>query len=148
MCQKSREKTTAVVRVVILLLTIVDIFLQNYFRLSLHGIENQGISFGLGQGWGRAASVFAYVGVILWFVYDRWGSRRDNLAIFLMACGGLGNLVGRILWGSVWDYLCFSWLPFCFNLSDVLISLGVVSYILGVDGNRCFVRGQRHSGDQ
>jgi len=70
------------------------------------------------------------------------------LAIWLLAVGGMGNLVPRLIWSGVWDYIHVPILPFWFNLSDVLIVIGVISYILGVDGNCCFVRGQRDTGNK
>jgi len=118
-----------------------DIVLQNYFRLVSFGLENRGVSFGLGQEWGRVVSFLAYTAIILWYIYEKKWLKQDKLFLFLLALGGAGNLICRVVWGSVWDYISLPFLPFTFNLADVLICLGVVSYILGGDGNRSTFRG-------
>ena len=148
MRQKSREKAELIFRWAAILLLCADLFLQYFLRGLYIGLENKGVSFGWGQEWGSAVSFLAYILVVFWFIYEKWVVRKNNLFVFLMACGGLGNLLGRIWWGGVWDYICVSWLPFCFNLSDCLISLGVVSYILGGDGYRSTVRRQGDSGNK
>ena len=84
---------------------------------------------------------------LLRFEYKTRNDDVRNDGLLLIALGGIGNILSRLVWGGVWDYICFPFLPFCFNLSDVLISLGVVSYILGVNGNRSTLRGQRDTGN-
>lgn len=116
--------------------------LQSVFRMINFGLENRGVSFGLGQEIGKTISIFVFAVFIFWFGYEIYIKKRYLLSLYLIALGGAGNIVCRFIWGSVWDYVCFPILPFCFNLSDVLISLGVVSYILGVNGNRRTLRGQ------
>lgn len=118
---------------------IFDVIFQYYFRLKGIGVENYGVSFGVGKGTGTVISLLVVSILALWIVYEKVKRNRDHMALNLILIGGLGNLVCRLLWGSVWDYVCFSFMPFCFNLSDVLISIGVVSYILGDNGNRSSV---------
>ena len=129
-------------RVLAIAVVFLDIFLQNHFREVGIGVENRGVSFGMGPGWGSAVSFLAYCAVILWYVYEKRMTNKDRLFLFLLALGGAGNLICRVVWGGVWDYISLPFLPFTFNLADVLISLGVVSYILGSNGNRSALRGQ------
>ncbi len=129
-------------------LLILDIVLQFIFRRSQLGLENRGVSFGFGQGFGNVISFVVVLIFISCFVYETIVKKRFSLYLWLLALGGAGNVFARIVWGSVWDYICLPILPFCFNLSDVLISLGVVSYILGVNGNRDTLRGRRHDSDK
>ena len=141
MRQKSGEKTQ-LVRFLAIALVFVDLILQSHFRALHFGLENRGVSFGMGPEWGSTVSFLAYTAIILWYVYEKRWLKRDKLFLFLIALGGAGNLICRIVWGSVWDYISIPFLPFTFNLADVLISLGVVSYILGGNGNRSTLRGQ------
>jgi len=120
---------------------VMDIVLQAVFRIANFGVENRGVSFGAVPEVGKIISIIAFAVFIAWFIFELIKLKKLRPFLFLIALGGLGNITGRIIWGGVWDYVCIPFLPFCFNLSDVLISFGVVSYILGVDGNRSTLRG-------
>ncbi len=130
------------------LILLLDLVFQTVFRASDIGLENRGVSFGMASEIGNIISFIALSLFIGWFLFELIKFRRFRPSLFLVALGGLGNIFYRFIWGSVWDYICLPFLPFCFNLSDVLISLGVVSYILGVDGNRGTLRRQRDAGNQ
>jgi lipoprotein signal peptidase len=120
---------------------VLDIILQSVFRATNFGVENRGVSFGAMPEVGKIISILAFGIFIAWFVFELVKYKKFRPFLFLIALGGLGNIIGRLVWGSVWDYVCLPLVPFCFNLSDVLISFGVVSYILGIDGNRSSLRG-------
>jgi lipoprotein signal peptidase len=110
----------------------LDLFLQFFFRRYQLGIANSGISFGVFQNveiW----LLFLIWGVILvWYLKKHKNSKtKAKNGLFLILAGGVGNLVARLMMGEVWDYVYLPPLPFWFNISDILISLGVVSYILG-----------------
>ncbi len=107
-------------------LLAIDAFLQVYFRGRGMGLENQGVSFGLFPGLSGPISIFVYFVFI--FIFFRKKSVRENMAFWLLVAGGFGNTAPRLIWGSVWDYLHVSFLPFWFNLSDVTISAGVIWY--------------------
>jgi lipoprotein signal peptidase len=114
----------------VLTVVLLDLVLQVHFRTVGWGLANGGISWGMGQGWGWVIALVTFL--IFLLVYNFSRSRPGMILILL---GAAGNLLSRLIWGSVWDYVCLPLLPFCFNLCDVLISLGVVSYILGDNGN-------------
>lgn len=130
------------------LILLLDLVLQIIFRSENIGYANRGVSFGLGPEIGTIISYLAFGGFLGWVIYEFIKLKKIRAYLFLISLGGLGNIVGRVIWGSVWDYICVPHIPFCFNLSDVLISIGVVSYILGSNGNRSTLRGQRDTGNQ
>jgi len=130
------------------LVLVLDLVLQTVFRLKNMGMENRGVSFGMAPEMGLIISIVAFGLFIGWYLYERIKLKKKSTFLLVIALGGLGNVICRLIWGSVWDYICIPVLPFCFNLSDVLISLGVVSYILGVNGNRSTLRGQRDTGNK
>ncbi|NVO56203.1 signal peptidase II [Rhodobacteraceae bacterium B1Z28] len=102
--------------------------------------ENRGINFGLFQGNSDAArwvligvSLAICIGVLIWL-------RRVTPSKFMLFCGGLliggalGNVVDRLLYGYVLDFLNMSCCginnPFVFNLADVFIFAGALGLVL------------------
>lgn len=99
-------------------------------------VENRGVSFGLfGDGSARwLLSVFsvAVTGVLAW-----WATKADRRllvwAIGLVMGGAVGNVIDRIRFGYVVDFLDFSgtgFFPWVFNIADSAITIGVVLLIL------------------
>ena len=74
------------------------------------------------------ASVFAVV-----LIYFNLKGNKHNkfyaVALSLILAGALGNLIDRILWGHVIDFLDFRIWP-VFNIADSSISVGVTLIIL------------------
>lgn len=111
---------------------------------NLTWVENRGVSFGLfGDGSGRwALSAFsiAVAGILGW-----WALKADRrlliTAIGLIMGGALGNVIDRIRFGYVVDFLDVSGphfflgsfkvnFPWVFNVADSAICVGVVLLIL------------------
>lgn len=115
---------------------------------SLTWVENRGVSFGLfGDGSGRwALSAFsiAVAAILGW-----WALKADRrlliTAIGLIMGGALGNVIDRIRFGFVVDFLDFSGphfflpgflgglrinFPWIFNVADSAICIGVILLIL------------------
>jgi len=118
-----------------LLVFVTDLFLQSYYREIGFGLANFGISFGMMNGIDKLVLLGVFVSLVTWMVIDYLSFKTVKFPVYLIVLGGLGNLLARMIWGNVWDYLWFPYLPFWFNLSDVLISVGVLSYILGSNGD-------------
>tara|TARA_B110000971_G_scaffold220433_1_gene264011 strand:+ start:1530 stop:1997 length:468 start_codon:yes stop_codon:yes gene_type:complete len=100
-------------------------------------IWNPGISYGLLGGSGDAGrwllSLVALlaIGYFIWMLKagETW---RAGMAYALLAGGALGNLVDRVWYGAVVDFVSLHWDGFywyVFNLADVWISLGVALMI-------------------
>ena len=102
--------------------------------------ENRGINFGLFQGNSDAArwlligiSLAISVGVLIWLM-------RTAPSKLMLVCGGLliggalGNVLDRVLYGFVLDFLNMSCCginnPFVFNLADVFIFAGAIGLVL------------------
>ncbi|HYD28244.1 signal peptidase II [Brevundimonas sp.] len=104
------------------------------FRISL--VHNEGVSFGLfGDGSARwMLSIFsiAVAGVLGW-----WALKADRrllvTSIGLIMGGAIGNVIDRIRFGFVVDFLDFSgtgFFPWVFNVADSAITVGVILLIL------------------
>ncbi len=100
-------------------------------RLTL--VMNRGVSFGLLQGHGSLVRwmlvTFQFAVVAFLAVWVRRAERpMSGLAIGLIMGGATGNVVDRLRFGSVVDFLDVQRLffPWVFNLADSAISVGVV----------------------
>ena len=102
-------------------------------------VHNYGISLGLAQAqndthrWLLVAMTAAIaVGVAWWIRKER--QRGDQLALGLVLGGALGNIVDRVQFGYVVDFLDLhfgTFRPFyVFNVGDAAISIGVVILLL------------------
>lgn len=107
--------------------------------------ENRGINFGLLQGNSEAArwlligfSLLVAAAVLIWIWRARHGWRMQVSAGFVIG-GALGNVVDRIAYGYVLDFLNMSCCgienPFVFNVADIFIFLGAAGLIVFDDGS-------------
>lgn len=126
---------------------VSDIFLQSYFRGVDIGVANSGIFLGLLPSISLTVLLVLYFSLLFWFIKET-SAGRLSFGVFCILLGGLGNLLPRLATGTIWDYIYLPFVPFRFNLSDILISWGVISYILGTDGDFNIIRRLRHSGNQ
>ena len=103
---------------------------------SFSWVENTGVSFGLFGGgsarWMLTVFSIAVSGVLAW-----WALKSDRrlltTAIGLVMGGALGNVIDRIRFGYVVDFLDFSQtgvFPWVFNVADSAITVGVILLIL------------------
>ena len=101
---------------------------------------NYGMNFGLmaqGSAWGRAvliALALAISGwVWLWVLREKSGLRAQ-VAAGLLIGGAMGNVIDRILYGAVADFLNMSCCgidnPYAFNVADTAIFFGVVGLVM------------------
>ncbi len=107
--------------------------------------ENRGINFGLFQGDSDASrwvligvSLVISVAVLIWLLRSA-PSRIVLLSGGLLIGGALGNVIDRVLYGYVLDFLNMSCCgidnPFVFNLADVFIFAGAIGLML-FDGKK------------
>jgi signal peptidase II len=110
--------------------------LTPFFDLQM--VWNRGVSFGLLRAdgdiarWGLVALSFAISGVFFWWL--RTADRRlTATSLGLVIGGALGNVIDRIRFGAVADFLDFNglWFPWVFNVADAAITVGAA--LLAVD---------------
>lgn len=108
--------------------------------LNLRYGENTGINFGLFGDSGEASrwilialSLAICVGVAVWLIRSRHGFWMQ-LSAGLLIGGALGNVIDRLLYGYVIDFLntscCGINNPFVFNVADIFIFAGAIGLIL------------------
>ena len=72
------------------------------------------------------------IGVILYFLFAR-AARYERIPLALIAGGAIGNLIDRVRFGAVIDFLDFhigGWHYPAFNIADICIVAGVGLYML------------------
>ncbi len=108
---------------------IGHIEISRIFDLSM--VWNRGVSFGVlsaSGDFGRWALV-ALAGIIS-IVFFFWLLREERIlsrfALSLVIGGAIGNLIDRVRWGAVADFLDFSGLgfPWVFNIADCAVVTG------------------------
>jgi signal peptidase II len=119
-------------------------YLGDIFRLTY--AENSGAFLGLGGGWPKPVRWLVFTGAALavvaasagWVVAQLRRPQHDALAVWamvLIASGGMGNLVDRVLReGRVIDFMNLGLGPVrtgIFNVADVQIMVGLALLLLG-----------------
>ncbi|RYH03923.1 signal peptidase II [Salipiger sp. IMCC34102] len=95
---------------------------------------NRGVNFGLGaqadMRWWLVGVALVISGVVLFWLWRSGGTKWIQISAGLLVGGALGNVVDRILYGAVADFINMSCCgirnPFAFNVADVAIFAGAL----------------------
>jgi len=102
-------------------------------------VHNAGAAFSFlagASGWQRwffTALGLAAAAVIVWMLKNHPGQRLFCFALACILGGAVGNVIDRLLYGYVVDFLDFHWAGMhfpAFNVADSAISLGAACLIL------------------
>lgn len=94
---------------------------------SLTYVENRGAAFGMlsDARWIFIVFTFIVIAVLIYFIFKkRITSKLFNISAILIIGGGIGNLIDRIFYGFVVDYLSVSFFPPVCNFADYCITVG------------------------
>jgi signal peptidase II len=105
--------------------------------INLIVVWNRGISYGLFQqhsDLGRwvliVISILAAIGLTVWI--RRTSAKLLAVSLGLIAGGAIGNVIDRLAYGAVFDFIQFhigSWSWYVFNVADAAIVAGVVGLL-------------------
>ncbi|MDO9417724.1 signal peptidase II [Pararhizobium sp.] len=106
-------------------------------HLSLYRTYNYGVAFSMMsgmEGWFIVTLRLCVVGFVLWL----WRRTPDtrffaHLGYAMIIAGAFGNLIDRVLFGYVIDYVLFyigNWSFAVFNLADSFITLGAGAIVV------------------
>ena len=143
---KSKEKVYGVATILLIIDQLVKLIIKSKMDLlqeikvipkffSIYYTENTGAAFSILDG---KVYVFVIVAFILLFMLDRY-LKDENLtklsiiSLGIIIGGIIGNLIDRLLYHSVIDYLSFNIFGYSFpvfNIADIGITVGVVLYII------------------
>lgn len=114
--------------------------------LTLTMAWNRGVNFGLFAGDGLWMRVFLIaialvVTLWVWLWVKREGAQPwMQLALGFLAGGALGNVIDRLVWGAVADFLnvscCGFQNPWAFNVADIAIFIGAFGLIFASGGKK------------
>ncbi|NSM56433.1 signal peptidase II [Wolbachia endosymbiont of Atemnus politus] len=111
-----------------------SINVSNFMKLV--EVWNSGISFGMFSTLPYSDLFFSafstlIIGVLAYLVYKS-NDKLTCLGFSLMIGGAIGNVVDRIYWGAVYDFICFhigNWYWPAFNLADIYIACGMFTLL-------------------
>ena len=99
-------------------------------------VRNTGVAFGLGAGQGLPFAAITFAALLLVVLVAAQPRNRTwarSLALGLVVGGAAGNLLDRVRWGSVVDFIDFGYrrnvFP-VFNAADSAITIGVALFAL------------------
>jgi signal peptidase II len=114
--------------------------------INLRMAWNYGINFGLMAGespvtrWVLIAVAVVITGAVLWWVHHEPGGKWQKIAAGLLVGGALGNVVDRVLYGAVADFLNMSCCgfdnPYAFNVADISIFVGAFGMVIFSPGKK------------
>ena len=103
---------------------------------SISHTANTGSAFGLFANSSLSLAIFGIFVLIFITVYvykNNITSKLELLSVTLFTAGTLGNLIERLRFGYVTDYINLNFINFpVFNSFDIMISLGVFLYLIFV----------------
>jgi len=133
-------KLLVVVRLDLISRGVIEVFPP---FLTLRMAWNRGINFGLFGDYDlRWVLIAVALAICAWVVTWVRADRRwpVQLAGGLLVGGALGNVIDRITWGAVADFLNMSCCgidnPYAFNIADISIFVGALGLILVSGGKK------------
>jgi len=108
--------------------------------LNLRMAWNYGINFGLLANqshitrWVLIAVALVISGAVVWWIKREPGGLGQNIAAGLLVGGALGNVVDRVIYGAVADFLnmscCGFTNPYAFNVADISVFIGAFGLVI------------------
>ncbi|PIE10711.1 MAG: signal peptidase II [Rhodobacterales bacterium] len=106
--------------------------------LNFHMAWNRGVNFGLFGGadarWFLVGLAVAVCLMVLWWVIRDRAGRWEMISAGLLIGGALGNVIDRVRFGAVVDFLNMSCCgienPYAFNIADIGVFAGAIGMVL------------------
>jgi len=93
-------------------------------------VENTGVAFGMFTDANWIFAVIALIVIVMLIVHrKKFEMAISALGAGLILGGASGNLMDRILFGAVTDFISIGWWP-AFNVADASLTFGVILLLL------------------
>lgn len=101
------------------------------YIINFKSSQNTGAAWSIFSGSTIALIIITFVAIALIIFYAIWSKNKSyffNISISLILSGAIGNLIDRLIFGYVRDFIQFDfWKSFpIFNLADAALTIGVV----------------------
>ena len=83
----------------------------------------------------ESLTVVIIIGILYYFCRDKKNHKLFTIPLALVFGGALGNLLDRVMYGFVIDFIDFNFWP-AFNIADSAITVGVIFLIIYVIKNK------------
>ena len=105
---------------------------------------NRGVNFGLfadfDMRWVLIGVAFLITGAVIWWLNKVGGTKWVYIAGGFLIGGAMGNVIDRILYGAVADFLNMSCCgirnPYAFNVADIAIFAGAIGLAFLADDKK------------
>ncbi|MDP8265459.1 MAG: signal peptidase II [Candidatus Aceula meridiana] len=107
--------------------------IRNIFHVTL--VHNTGIAFGFFKSYGILFVFISLAAIVLFIFYlyrnRHYGQLRliETFAFSLIVSGAIGNLIDRLSFGYVVDFIDFRFWP-VFNVADSAITIGTIIVLI------------------
>lgn len=111
------------------LLTGINYKILPFFQLLY--VKNTGAAFGILQNSSLALFFLGImiIGLVLFYLDKIPNTKYHNIILGIILGGAIGNLIDRIIFGYVRDFIFISKFP-VFNIADSAISIGLIIWII------------------
>lgn len=98
-------------------------------------VENRGIAFGMfqNQRWFFVVATSIIAIVVLFFIFKMY---KDHvfftICLSLIFGGAIGNIIDRIRFGYVIDFIHFNFFPPVFNIADSAVVVGAIALSIAI----------------
>ncbi len=110
--------------------------------------ENDGAIWGIlsGQTWLFILILVLFLAVLGVMIWRKWLTKKfEWLCLTFIASGGIGNMIDRLVSGTVTDMIKFDFVEFpVFNVADCFITVGCAALLIYI---LFFDRGKKHEAD-
>lgn len=99
---------------------------------------NRGVNFGIGSGfdmrWMLIGIAIVISGIVLYWVHREGGGKWTYISAGVLVGGAMGNVVDRLVYGAVADFLNMSCCgfenPYAFNVADIAVFAGAIGLVI------------------
>ena len=105
--------------------------IENFFWFS--STHNQGAAYGIFSGHTTLLIVVSVIMLVLIFVYNLFHKKKTffySISLGLIVGGAIGNLIDRVFFGYVRDFIKFSFFSFNCNIADICLTFGVILFAI------------------